>query len=100
MSHEPSAAAELNQKFRSDALHTFVSGLREPMRFAVFPSQPKDMSSTLALAQEVEAANDRCAYAASLARFSNEKEKPQKTGSQHNQKPGNGNKNPHYVKSG
>jgi len=32
-----------------------------------------------------------------LARFANEKEKPQKTGSQHRQILGNGQKNPHYV---
>jgi len=91
MSHGPSAAAVLNLKFWSDALHTFVSGLRKPLRLAVFPAQPKDISSALALAQEAEAANNRCAYAASLAKFANEK-KPLETGSQHNQKPGNGQK--------
>jgi len=74
---QPTAAAVLNQKLRSGALHNFVSGLRKPLRLAVFPAQPKDMPSALALAQEPEAANDRCAYAASLARFANENEKPQ-----------------------
>jgi len=46
ISHEPSAAAVLNQKFRSDALHTFVSGLRKPLRLAVFPAQLRTSNRT------------------------------------------------------
>jgi len=48
------------------------------------------MPAAIALAQEAEAANDRCAYAASLVKFTSEKESRQKIGSQPSQKSGNG----------
>lgn len=68
MTQERGAAAVYNEKFRNDALHTFVSGLRKNLKTAVFPAQPRDLPTALALAQEAEASNDRYAFATSFAR--------------------------------
>jgi len=56
-----------------DALHAFISGLKKSLKIAVFPAQPKDLPSALALAQEAEASIDRSAFTATFARQSEKK---------------------------
>jgi len=55
MTHEQEGADLLNAEVRADALHAFISGLKKPLRAVVFPAQPKDLPSALALAREEEA---------------------------------------------
>ncbi|KAH8386011.1 hypothetical protein KR093_004339, partial [Drosophila rubida] len=73
MSYDAAAALVINEKYRSEALQTFVSGLKKSLKVAVFPSQPKDLPTALAIAQEAEASNDRYAFAANYAKYSDEK---------------------------
>jgi len=80
MTHDNVAAAILNEKFRNDALHVFVSGLKKSLKWAVFPAQPIDPPSVLALAQEAESSNERGIFAANYA--THLEEKPQKQNSQ------------------
>jgi len=54
MTHDAASASVLNEKFREDALHVFVSGLKKSLKVAVFPAQPRDLPTALALAQEAE----------------------------------------------
>jgi len=83
MTHDSVAAAILNEKFRNDALHVFVSGLKKSLKWAVFPVQPIDLPSALALAQEAESSNERGIFAANFAKHL--EEKPQKQNSQKSQ---------------
>jgi len=73
MTHDAAAAAVLNEQFRNDALHAFVSGLKKSLKVAVFPEEPRDLPTALALAQEAESSNERSAFAASFARHNEEK---------------------------
>jgi len=63
----------LNEKFREDALHAFASGLKNSLKVAVFPAQPRDLPTALAVAQEAESSNDRSKLVASFARHAEEK---------------------------
>lgn len=68
MSHEGNndLVMSLCQKYRQDALRVFISGLRRPMSDIMFSSQPVDMPSALALAQELEANHARYSFANSF----------------------------------
>lgn len=72
MSHEGKSEliASLNQKYRQDALRTFISGLRKPMCDVLFASRPADMPTALALAEELEANQMRYTFASSFANYS------------------------------
>lgn len=83
MTHDLVASAILNEKFRNDALHVFVSGLKKSLKWAVFPAQPIDLPSALALAQEAESSNERGIFAANFAKHL--EEKPRKQNSQKSQ---------------
>lgn len=106
MTHDTAAAAVLNEQHREDALHAFVSGLKKSLKMAVFPAQPRDLPSALALAQEAESSNERTIFAATFARQNEEKTfKPsnQRQASwknyEQNQKLGAIKKNPHFVRT-
>lgn len=73
MTYDPASAAILNEKYRIDALHTFVSGLRKSIKWAVFPAQPRDLPTALALAQEAESSNERGIFMANYAKHTEEK---------------------------
>jgi len=73
MSHDTAAATVLNEKYRSDALHTFISGLKNSLKMAVFPAKPKDLPTALALAQEAQSSHERSVFAATFARHADEK---------------------------
>jgi len=51
MTQDTVSATILNKKFREDALHAFISGLKKFLRTAVFPAQPRDLPTALALAR-------------------------------------------------
>ena len=55
MTQDERVVSALNDKYRMDGLRTFISGLRKPLCDILFSSQPKDLPTALALAQEVEA---------------------------------------------
>ncbi|KAH8274668.1 hypothetical protein KR018_007808, partial [Drosophila ironensis] len=107
MSHEPSEAKTLCDKFREDALRVFISGLKRSLTDVLFAAKPRDMPSALALAQEVESNHERYIFATTFAKSQEEKDrrqtpKPQdrqqdKSFSQANQQSGAG-KNPHFSK--
>uniref|UniRef100_A0A0K8WM53 Retrovirus-related Gag polyprotein from transposon gypsy n=1 Tax=Bactrocera latifrons TaxID=174628 RepID=A0A0K8WM53_BACLA len=67
MSHEESIAVAINEKYRANALSVFISGLRKPLCDILFASQPSDLPSALALAQEVDANHERYVFAAIFA---------------------------------
>jgi len=73
MTHDAAPASLLNEKFREDALHAFISGLKKSLKVAVFPAEPRDLPTALALAQEAESSNDRSIFVASFARHAEEK---------------------------
>lgn len=54
----------LNQKYREQALRVFVSGVRKPLCDTLFSCKPADLPSALALAQELEANQNRYHFAA------------------------------------
>lgn len=54
----------LNQKYREQALRVFVSGVRTPLCDTLFSCKPADLPSALALAQELEANQNRYHFAA------------------------------------
>lgn len=68
MIHETEQATLLNEEERSDALHAFISGMKKSLRAVVFPAQPKDLPSALALAREAEACIERSMFSASYAK--------------------------------
>ena len=53
----------LSGKYRENALRAFISGLRRPMCDILFSSKPIDLSSALALTQELETNNSRYHFA-------------------------------------
>lgn len=53
----------LNQKYRMDAFRVFISGLRKPLCDTLFSCKPTDLSSSLALAQELETNQNRYHFA-------------------------------------
>lgn len=99
MSYESGVADTINEKYRADALRVFISGLRKPLCDILFASRPSDLPSALALAQEVDANNERYAFAMNFAnRF---QEKPIRSQNPVNLRSPNlehgvGHKNPHY----
>jgi len=106
MTHDAATAAVLNEQHRNDALHAFISGLKKSLKIAVFPAQPKDLPSALALAQEAESSNDRSAFAATFARHNEEKiyrpNNQRQAGwrsYEQNQNQGAIKKNPHFVRT-
>lgn len=104
MTHDSVAAAVLNEKFRSDALHVFISGLKKSLKWAVFPAQPIDLPSALALAQEAESSNERGIFAANFAKHLEEKPQKQKSqnwrqNAQQGTEDNSQNKNPHFQKN-
>lgn len=68
MTHETKQATLLNEEVRSDALHAFISGMRKSIKAVVFPAQPRDLPSALALAREAEASIERSIFSATYAR--------------------------------
>jgi len=75
MSHEPSVANILCEKFREDALRIFISGLKRNLTDVLFAAKPKDMPSALALPEEVESNHERYVFAASFARSQEDKDR-------------------------
>lgn len=73
MSYDSALAIAFNEKYRRDALRVFISGLKKPLSDVLFSARPSDMPTALALAQEVEANNERYLFAASYAKNSEEK---------------------------
>lgn len=55
--------AALNERARENALRVFVSGLRRPFCDILFSSQPRDLPSALATAQELETNKKRHEFA-------------------------------------
>lgn len=103
MSYETSVADTINEKYRADALRVFISGLRKPLCDILFASRPSDLPSALALAQEVDANNERYAFARNFANRSNENSCNKKANSvpnSPNPEYGVGHKNPHYSVNG
>lgn len=99
MSYEDSVADTINEKYRADALRVFISGLRKPLCDILFASRPSDLPTALALAQEVDANNERYAFAKNFANRSNKTSYGERTNSAQNSSntDNNGNyKNPHY----
>jgi len=47
--------------------------LKKSLKVSVFPAQPRDLPTALALAQEAESSNDRSIFVASFARHAEEK---------------------------
>lgn len=68
MTHDQERAVMLNEEVRNDALHSFISGLKKTFRSVVFPAEPKDLPSALALAREAEASIERSNFAATYAK--------------------------------
>jgi len=73
MSHDTASATVLSEKYRNDARHTFISGLNNSLKMAVFPAKPEDLHTALALAQEAQSSIERSVFAATLARHADEK---------------------------
>jgi len=73
MTHDAAAAAVLNEQHKNYALHAFISGLKKSLKISVFPAQPHDLPSALALAQEAESSIKRSVFAATFARHNEEK---------------------------
>lgn len=59
MIHEAMQATLLNDEVRGVVLHAFILGLKRPLKVIVFPAQPKDLASALALAREAQASIER-----------------------------------------
>lgn len=57
----------LNEKYRNDALGVFISGLNGPLDDILFSSRPADLSTALALAQELEMNQQRYTFANAFA---------------------------------
>jgi len=106
MTHESIQATLLNDEVRADALHAFITGLRKSLKAIVFPAQPKDLASALALAREAEASIERSMFSASYAKAIAEREhakedyknRPHAKQGKHNRDERGGEKNPHFVK--
>ena len=64
----------LNDEVRTVALNAFISVLKKSLKAIVFPAQPKDLASALALAREEEASIDRSMFSASYAKDIAERE--------------------------
>lgn len=75
----------LNEKYRDDALRIFISGIKRPIGDTLFASQPKDLPSALALAQELESNRQRYNFAAAFANSNSDREHTSNLG-----------KSPHY----
>ena len=76
MTYEPNIVQIVNEKYRADALRTFISGLKKPLCDILFSSRPSNLPTALALAQEVEANHERYIFAASFANRSDISNKP------------------------
>lgn len=68
MSLDSSQAQYANEKYRADALRTFISGLRRNLTDVLYSSQPEDLPTALAMALEIEANHDRHSFASNYAR--------------------------------
>ena len=78
MSYEKAVTLLINEKYRGDALRTFVSGLRKPLCDVIFASRPASLPNALALAQEVESNQERYAFATIFANRNEKKTKQAK----------------------
>lgn len=104
MTHEQEVADLLNSEVR--ALHAFISGLKKSLRSVVFPAQPKDLPSALALARKAESSIERSMFANSYAKAVEERAQGTEINKSRSYgKPGRYNKevqhqdkNPHFVK--
>ncbi|EDW50942.1 GM16946 [Drosophila sechellia] len=96
----------LNAEVRADALHAFTSGLKKSLRAVVFPAQPKDLPSALALAREAKASIERSMFASSYAKAveeraqtcGNGKSRFQGRQGKDNREEQRQNRNPHFVR--
>jgi len=106
MTHEQEGADWLNSEVRADALHAFISDLKKSLRSVVFPAQPKDLPSALALAREADSSIERSMFANSYAKAVEERaqgaeiNKSRSYGKpgRYNKEDQNQDKNPHFVK--
>ena len=96
MAYEKNVSAVINDKYREDALRTFVSGLKKPLCDIIFSSRPSSLPKALALAQEVESNHERYNFATtfSVRREERRQENFGKNAKQY--KPQKGEKNPYY----
>ena len=67
MTYDQIICNTLNEKYRADALRTFVSGLKKPLCDILFASRPSDLPTALALAREVDANHERYMFASSFS---------------------------------
>lgn len=99
MSYEANIANTINEKYRADALRVFISGLKKPLCDILFASRPPDLPTALALAQEVDANNERYAFARNFANRSNDSHQNKRAHPPRNfsnTENNYGQKNPHY----
>lgn len=75
MTYDTNLATALNVKYRQDALRVFISGLKKSLSDVLFASQPKDMPSALALAEELEGNRERYNFAANFSRYADSDQK-------------------------
>lgn len=61
MTYDKTLGMGMCEKFRSYALRVFISGLKRNLTDVQFAAHPPDLSSAIALAQEVEANHERYA---------------------------------------
>ncbi|KAH8252072.1 hypothetical protein KR032_002659, partial [Drosophila birchii] len=68
MSHEPYQASLMNDTHRANALRTTPQNLKKNLSDILFATQPKDLPSALALAQELESNHERYMFASQYAK--------------------------------
>lgn len=73
MTYEKRLEKGMCENFWGDALGVFISGLKCSLTEVLFSTQPSDLATALALAQEVEANHESYVFAASFARVQEEK---------------------------
>lgn len=99
MAYDRSVASVINDKYREDALRTFVSGLKKPLCDIIFSSRPSSLPKALALAQEVESNHERYVFAATFSNRREEKRQESQARNLGNQQKEKGNKNPHFSRN-
>lgn len=68
MTQNSSQAQYANEKYRADALRTFISGQRRNLTDVLYSSKPEDLPTALAMALEIEANHDRHSFASNYAK--------------------------------
>lgn len=109
MTFDSVLATSINEKYRTDALRVFISGLKKSLSDVLFSARPSDLPTALALAQEVESNHERYMFATNYARNTESQRsqnRPQNFNNRNNNNshnnqtnnPANQGKNPYYSK--